>query len=80
MNYYNDEELTDLNNEKTAFNLNNYLEIQPTMDILQLRNPEVYQGSRCYRCNYTHESWIHIWICEYNDTTVNQICNEAFES
>lgn len=42
MKYYK-EDLSDFNNEITVYNLKNYLEILPVIDILHTRNPaEVY--------------------------------------
>lgn len=66
------------NNEYVAFNIKNYLEILPTMSLLNKRNPEIYQRSICVRCNSTVENWIHIWICNKNSVTMVQIINDAY--
>lgn len=77
MKDYN-EDLNDMNNERTAYKLKNFLEILPVMDILNKRNPEVYESSRCCKYVFTHKIWTHIWICKKNETTINNIINEAF--
>jgi hypothetical protein len=73
-------DISELNNDKMAYNLKNYLEILPTMVLLNKRNPEIYNNSRCCRCKFMIETWAHIWICKENDTTITQIINEAFEN
>jgi hypothetical protein len=67
------------NNECVAFNIKNYLEILPTMSLLNKRNPEIYPRSICVRCNRTVENWIHIWICSENNVTMTQIINAAYD-
>ncbi|CAG8694688.1 18734_t:CDS:2 [Rhizophagus irregularis] len=73
--------ISSLNNDSTAYNLKNYLEILPTFTMLKLnqRNPEFYETSRCCQCYETIETWTHLWICRENDTTMIQIINETFE-
>jgi hypothetical protein len=56
------------------------LEILPVATLLNKRNPELYRSGRCIRCNYTTETWTHIWICNQADTSIIQIINVAFES
>jgi hypothetical protein len=73
-------DISELNNNKMAYNLKNYLEILPTMVLLNKRNPEIYNNSRCCRCKFMIKTWTHIWICKENDTTITQIINEAFEN
>ncbi|PKK71136.1 hypothetical protein RhiirC2_778790 [Rhizophagus irregularis] len=74
------EENTDWNNSDNAYNIKNFLEILPVATLLNKRNPELYQIGRCIRCNYTIETWTHIWICSQADTSIIQIINAAFES
>ncbi|PKC02037.1 hypothetical protein RhiirA5_413442 [Rhizophagus irregularis] len=74
------EENTDKNNSDNAYNIKNFLEILPVATLLNKRNPELYQSGRCIRCNYTIETWTHIWICSQADTSIIQIINTAFES
>ncbi|PKY29856.1 hypothetical protein RhiirB3_446654 [Rhizophagus irregularis] len=74
------EENTDWNNSDNAYNIKNFLEILPVATLLNKRNPELYQSGRCIRCNYTIETWTHIWICSQADTSIIQIINAAFES
>ncbi|UZO00396.1 uncharacterized protein OCT59_011530 [Rhizophagus irregularis] len=45
--------------------------------MLNQRNLELYESSKCCRCNVTIETWIHVWICKENDLTIKQIINEA---
>lgn len=65
--------ISNSNNEQTAYNLKNYLEILSTLSLLNQRNPELYKRSRCCRCNVMIETWTHIWICKENDTSMTQI-------
>ncbi|CAI2202080.1 4146_t:CDS:1, partial [Funneliformis geosporum] len=40
------------------------LEMLPSLDVLQLRHPEIYDLSwLCIRCNIMHEDFNHIWTC-----------------
>jgi hypothetical protein len=72
-------DILELNNDKMAYNLKNYLEILLTMVLLNRRNSEIYNNSRCCRCKFMIETWTHVWICKENDMTITQIINEAFE-
>ncbi|POG60026.1 hypothetical protein GLOIN_2v1788404 [Rhizophagus irregularis DAOM 181602=DAOM 197198] len=78
MKAFNDEN-TDRNNFDNAYKVKNFLEILPVANLLNKRNPELYQSGRCIRCNYTIETWTHIWICNKADTSIIQIINAAFE-
>jgi hypothetical protein len=40
-------EISDFNNDIMAYNIKNFLEILPTLEILFRRNPVVYEYSRC---------------------------------
>ncbi|CAG8725573.1 14747_t:CDS:2 [Rhizophagus irregularis] len=71
------DDISSLNNNLTAYILKNYLEILPKFTMLNQRNLELYESSKCCRCNVTIETWIHVWICKENDLTIKQIINEA---
>ncbi|CAB4418477.1 unnamed protein product [Rhizophagus irregularis] len=79
MKAFNDEN-TDKNNFDNAYNVKNFLEILPVATLLNKRNPELYESGRCIRCNYTTETWTHIWICDQAETSIIQIINAAFEN
>ncbi|CAB4478774.1 unnamed protein product [Rhizophagus irregularis] len=79
MKAFNDEN-TDKNNFDNAYNVKNFLEILPVATLLNKRNPELYESGRCIRCNYTTETWTHIWICDQTETSIIQIINAAFEN
>ncbi|PKC57634.1 hypothetical protein RhiirA1_401265 [Rhizophagus irregularis] len=72
-------DITDSNNKTVAYKLKNFLEILPTMTLLNKRNPEVYRSGKCVRCQFMMESWTHLWICKENETSIIQIINQAFE-
>ncbi|CAB4473813.1 unnamed protein product [Rhizophagus irregularis] len=49
-------DVSSLNNDLTAYNLKNYLEILPTFTMLNQRNLELYESSKCCRCNVMIET------------------------
>ncbi|PKB98346.1 hypothetical protein RhiirA5_431511 [Rhizophagus irregularis] len=53
------DDISSLNNNLTAYILKNYLEILPKFTMLNQRNLELYESSKCCRCNVTIETWIH---------------------
>ncbi|PKC68547.1 hypothetical protein RhiirA1_457102 [Rhizophagus irregularis] len=59
-----------------AYNIKNFLEILPSMDILNKRSPEIYKSGRCVRCGHAIETWTHIWM---NQVTIDQVINQALE-
>ncbi|CAB4488086.1 unnamed protein product [Rhizophagus irregularis] len=64
------------NNDMVAYNIKNFLEILPSMDILNKRSPEIYKSGRCVRCGHAIETWTHIWM---NQVTIDQVINQALE-
>ncbi|RIA94065.1 hypothetical protein C1645_818621 [Glomus cerebriforme] len=39
---------------------------------MERRNKDIYK-SQCPRCNWEPETWMHIWQCEKNETTIQEI-------
>ncbi|GET61966.1 hypothetical protein GLOIN_2v1788404 [Rhizophagus irregularis DAOM 181602=DAOM 197198] len=62
LNYENSWE----NNDMVAYNIKNFLEILPSMDILNKRSPEIYKSGRCVRCGHAIETWTHMDESSYN--------------
>jgi ribonuclease HI len=61
------------NNVITAYRIKNWIEKQPTLVEMNIREPEIYKSGRCIRCRSAAETWLHIWICKANKPTLGQI-------
>ncbi|RIA79910.1 hypothetical protein C1645_839658 [Glomus cerebriforme] len=63
----------DITSEKDSkdriYNIKNLIEQLPTYSIMEKRNKDIYQ-SKCPRCKREDETWMHLWQCEQNETTI----------
>ncbi|RIA97008.1 hypothetical protein C1645_814672 [Glomus cerebriforme] len=46
--------------------------------MISFPNNDVYK-SQCPRCNWENETWMHIWHCEKNETTIQDIIFEEID-
>jgi hypothetical protein len=61
-----------------SYRIKNLLKEQPTYETLYKRNTNKIENSRCIGCDKNEiESWKHIWICEDNEFTIDEIIQES---
>ncbi|RGB35188.1 hypothetical protein C1646_759641 [Rhizophagus diaphanus] len=60
-----------------SYRIKNLLKELPTYDILYKRRVNCINEEKCKRCNKDIETWEHMWICEDNTATINEIIYES---
>ncbi|PKY56884.1 hypothetical protein RhiirA4_477502 [Rhizophagus irregularis] len=65
-------------NFKKEFDWRSTLEFLPTYEVLYRRNTNKIENDKCKRCGKEEkEDWEHIWLCEDNEFTINEIVQES---
>uniref|UniRef100_U9UA15 Reverse transcriptase domain-containing protein n=2 Tax=Rhizophagus irregularis TaxID=588596 RepID=U9UA15_RHIID len=60
------------------YRIKNLLKEQPTYEALYQRNTNKIEDNKCIRCKENEiESWEHIWICNDNESTLNEIIYDS---
>ncbi|UZO17081.1 uncharacterized protein OCT59_008442 [Rhizophagus irregularis] len=61
-----------------SYRIKNLLKELPTYNILFKRNTNKIDTDKCIRCGKIfQEDWEHIWICEDNDISIDEIIRES---
>ncbi|PKY32153.1 hypothetical protein RhiirB3_450143 [Rhizophagus irregularis] len=58
--------------KKRSYKIKNLLKELPTYEVLYKRNKR-NNNETCPRCNNEIEDWFHIWKCERNEATIEEI-------
>ncbi|PKY54611.1 hypothetical protein RhiirA4_473512, partial [Rhizophagus irregularis] len=60
-----------------SYRIKNMLRELPTYSILYKRNTNKINSPICIRCGKEEEDWEHIWVCESNEFSIDEIIRES---
>ncbi|UZO02583.1 uncharacterized protein OCT59_021062 [Rhizophagus irregularis] len=67
----------DKDTNERSYRIKNILKELPSYKTLFNRNTNKIESSRCIRCKKYEEDWEHVWICESNDYSIDEIIQES---
>jgi hypothetical protein len=62
-----------------AYKIKNFIKELPTYSVLFERSVNGIESALCLRCEKVEEDWEHVWKCEANPYTVNEVIVGAIE-
>ncbi|PKY53047.1 hypothetical protein RhiirA4_471056 [Rhizophagus irregularis] len=71
---FSQRQCNDKDTKERSYRIKNLLKEQPTYNVLYKRNTNKIENDWCKRCGKeAKEDWEHIWLCEDNEFTINEI-------
>ncbi|PKY30268.1 hypothetical protein RhiirB3_392431 [Rhizophagus irregularis] len=63
--------------KERSYRIKNMLKELPSYTTLFKRNTNKIESSKCIRCRKYEEDWEHVWICENNEYSIDEIIQES---
>ncbi|PKB96285.1 hypothetical protein RhiirA5_435086 [Rhizophagus irregularis] len=67
----------DKDTKERSYRIKNMLKELPSYTTLFKRNTNKIESSKCIRCRKYEEDWEHVWICENNEYSIDEIIQES---
>ncbi len=63
--------------KRKQFKIKLLLQLLPTMTTMNARYPQTYVSNTCFRCNSFTEDFDHIWTCNNNSKSIDNIIQDT---
>ncbi|PKK58872.1 hypothetical protein RhiirC2_795638 [Rhizophagus irregularis] len=74
---FSNRQCCDKDTKERSYRIKNMLKELPSYTTLFMRNTNKIESSKCISCRKYEEDWEHVWICESNEYSIDEIIQES---